>query len=255
MGQQHAVGATGGGRFGAWAPAWVVGFTLLLTLTVVPTAADERVNSKTTRLVPHQGEPLTQYRAFRRMHARSERFNQEGWLDAWTELDEGGFRFEVVSERGSDYVRNKVLKAVLKREQEILADGKERGALTEENYVFSEPKGEPGSDGVLYILLKPKRKDVMLVEGRMVLAQDTGELMRVEGRLAKNPSFWTTLVNITRHFARVDGVRVCVSTESVAKLKFAGQSRLDVLYEYESINGRPVSLAAREVLAARVPGN
>ena len=100
------------------------------------------------------------------------------------------------------------------------------------------------------MLLKPKRKDVMLVEGRMVLNANSGDLLRVEGKLSKNPSFWTSLVNVIRHFAKLDGVRVPVSTESVAKVKFAGQSRLDVFYQYESINGRPVSVAARQMLAS-----
>ena len=36
-----------------------------------------------------------------------------------------------------------------------------------------------------------------------------------------------------------------VATETVAKVRFAGQSQLDVLYQYKSINGRPVSVAAR----------
>jgi hypothetical protein len=193
-------------------------------------------------------EPLTQYRAFRRMHARSERFDQEGWLDAWTELDEHGFRYEIVSERGSEYVRNKVLKAVLKREQELIAEGKERAALTEENYVFTEADGP--DDGMRYVRMKPKRKDVVLVDGRLVLSADGSDVVRIEGRLAKNPSFWTSLVNIVRHFAKIDGVRVPVSTESVAKIRFAGQSRLEVSYDYESINGRPVTIAARRILAS-----
>ena len=181
------------------------------------------------------------------MHAKSEKFNQEGWVDAWTELDANGFRYTIVSERGTDYVRNKVLKAVLQREQEIVAGGADKAALTEENYTFSEGESE---DGLRYVLLKPKRKDVMLVEGRMVLNADSGNLLRVEGKLSKNPSFWTSLVNVIRHFAKLDGVRVPVSTESIAKVKFAGQSRLDVFYEYESINGRTVSVAARRMLAS-----
>ena len=94
----------------------------------------------------------------------------------------------------------------------------------------------------------------MLVEGRMVLDADNGELLRVEGKLSKNPSFWTSLVKVIRHFAKLDGVRVPVSTESVAKVKFAGQSRLDVHYEYESINGRKVSVAARQMLASAAAG-
>jgi len=100
------------------------------------------------------------------------------------------------------------------------------------------------------VLLRPKRKDVLLVNGRMVLNQNGTELLRVEGRLSKNPSFWPNLVDIVREFARVDGVRVPISTDTVAKLKFAGTSRMDVRYHYESINGRPVSVEARQNLTA-----
>jgi hypothetical protein len=73
-------------------------------------------------------------------------------------------------------------------------------------------------------------------------------LLRVEGRLSKNPSFWTSLVNVIRHYARVDGVRVPIATESTAKVKFAGVSYLDVRYEYETINGRPVSVALHRTI-------
>jgi hypothetical protein len=247
MSQQHAEPARRRPRRGGRTPLWVLGFTLLISAGALPASGDAR-GSSTTRFLGRQDEPLTQYRAFRRMHAKSERFNQEGWMEAWTELDRRGFRYQIVSERGSDYVRAKVLRAVLSREQEILAEGSEKAALTEDNYVFTD--AEEQADGLRYVLLKPKRKDVMLVEGRMVLSPDGRDLLRVEGRLAKNPSFWTNIVNVIRHFAKVDGVRVPVSTESVAKVKFAGQSRLDVSYEYESINGRPVSTAARLVLTS-----
>lgn len=235
-------------NMGALSSVWVLGFSLLLAGTSTPAIGEERESSGAPA-ISIQDEPLTQYRAFRRMHAKSERFNQEGWLDAWTEFDRRGFRFQIVSERGSDYVRNKVLKAVLNREQEILAGGHgDRAALTDENYVFSEMS--EGPDGLQYVSLKPKRKEVMLVHGHMVLSADGSDLLRVEGRLAKNPSFWTSLVNVIRHFAKVDGVRVPVSTQSIAKVKFAGQSQLDVEYEYESINGRTVSISARRVLAS-----
>jgi hypothetical protein len=136
-----------------------------------------------------------------------------------------------------------VLKAVLRREQELVADGDcGRSELTPDNYEFEDMRQ---GDGEQYVTLKPKRKDVLLVDGRMVLSEDGSELLRVEGRLSKNPSFWTSLVNVIRHYARLDGVRVPIATESTAKVKFAGLSHLDVHYEYETINNRPVSLAAR----------
>ena len=227
---------------------WAFGFTLLLTLAAgvgaAETPAGKPASGPAERFLATREEPVTQYRAYRRMHARSERFNQEAWLEAWTELDKNGFRYTIVSEKGSDYVRNKVLKAVLKREQELVADGEcRRSEINANNYEFQASKE---TDGERHVILKAKRKDVLLVDGHMVLSQDGSELLRVEGRLSKNPSFWTSLVNVVRHYARLDGFRVPVSTESVAKVKFAGMSTLEVHYEYETINGRPVSLAARQ---------
>jgi len=186
------------------------------------------------------------------MHAQSERFDHEGWMDAWTELDSGGFRYEIVAERGSDKVRNKVLRTLLKREQEMIAAGDfGRGELTPENYEFGAETAGPGER---YISIKPKRKDVMLIDGRMVLGAD-GDLLRVEGMVAKNPSFWTSQVNLTRHYAKVDGVRVPIATESLAKVKFVGQARLNVRYEYETINGRAVKTAAAPATAALLPAS
>ena len=202
-----------------------------------------------------QETPVRQYRAFRRMHAANERFNQEGWIDCWTEFDERGFRYEIVSERGSDYIREKVLKTLLYREQELIAAGNAgRAEINGENYEFAEgADAQDPQGGERTVLLKPKRKDVLLVDGRMVINQEGTELLRVEGRLSKNPSFWTSLVDIVREFTRLDGVRVPISTDTVAKLKFAGTSRMDVRYQYETINGRPVSLAARQLFPTSFP--
>jgi len=195
-----------------------------------------------------QETPVKSYRAFRRMHAVNEKFDQEGWVDCWTSLNDSGFQYEIVSERGSDYIREKVLKTLLRREQELIAGGNaSRADLNDANYEFTDGvAAQEPTAGERVVLLKPKRKDVLLVVGKMVINENGTELLRVEGRLSKNPSFWTSLVDVVREFARLDGVRVPVSTDTVAKLKFAGTSRMDVRYDYESINGRPVSIAARQ---------
>src|SRR5206468_10967508 len=70
---------------------------------------------------------------------------------------------------------------------------------------------------------------------------ERGELVRVEGKLAKNPSFWTSLVNIVRRYARVGGIRVPVATETTAKVKFVGTAQMEVVYDYHTINGRQVA--------------
>ena len=67
----------------------------------------------------------------------------------------------------------------------------------------------------------------------------------VEGKLSKNPSFWTSLVNIVRHYARIGGVRVPVASETTAKVKFVGNAQLDVFYDYLTVNGRAVAVSER----------
>jgi len=229
---------------------WVIAFTLLAGSAVAPTSAtSDFSDNPISRLFWRSEQPLREYRAFRRMHASSEKSSKyEAWLDAWTELKDGQFTYQIVSERGSDVVRTKVLRAVLAREEELINSGDGgKGDLTADNYEFAE--GGRDADGSHVVQIKPRRNDVLLVDGRAVL-NERGELMRVEGKLAKNPSFWTSLVNIVRRYARVGGVRVPVATETTAKVKFVGTAQMNVVYAYHSINGRPVAAVTERDSAA-----
>src|SRR3982751_1850889 len=220
---------------------WVAAFTLVAGSAVLPAREPAAFSNPISAFFARTEQPLRQYRAFRRMHAADEKGNHEGWMEAWTELKDGRFSYEVVSERGSDMVRGRVLKAVLEREAELVNSGNtDKGELTADNYEFSEAGRD--SDGSHVVEIKPKRKDVLLVDGRAVL-NDRGELVRVEGRLAKNPSFLTSLVNIVRRYARVGGVRVPVATETTAKVKFVGTAQLEVTYNYHTVNGRAIGVS------------
>jgi hypothetical protein len=225
----------------------VAAFTLVAGSAAVPAnepSATESASSSLFGSLPGRSDqPLTQYRALRRMHAATEKGKHEAWLEAWTELKDGHFSYEIVSERGSETVRGKVLRSILKREEELVNSGNtEKGDITPANYDITEAGRD--EDGARVVQIKPKRNDVLLVDGRAVL-DDGGDLVRVEGRLAKNPSFWTSLVNIVRRYARIGGVRVPIATETTAKVKMVGTSTLKVDYDYESVNGRPVRVSER----------
>ena len=62
--------------------------------------------------------------------------------------------------------------------------------------------------------------------------------MRLEGELAKAPSFWTRRVQIVRRYQRFVGIRMPVALETTAAVRIAGQSTFRMTYEYESINGQ-----------------
>jgi hypothetical protein len=180
------------------------------------------------------------YRALRRLDARNDRMNKTAWMDVWTEADsEGGFSYRVVAEGGSGSIRSRVFLASLEKELEMYASGEPgRAALTHDNYVFDDAAA--AADGLAVLDVTPRRKDVLLVDGSIFLNPVDGDLVRIEGRLAKAPSFWIQRVQIVRSYRRIAGARMPVATEAVANIRLAGRATFRMTYEYESVNGRPI---------------
>jgi hypothetical protein len=74
----------------------------------------------------------------------------------------------------------------------------------------------------------------------MFLDQTGGDLVRIEGRLAKNPSFWVKKVDVVREYQRIGGAVLPVALQSTAQVRFLGPSTLRMTYDYTAIDGRPV---------------
>ena len=179
------------------------------------------------------------YRALRHLEARNDRFEKSAWMDVWVEADASGFRYVIATEDGSDYIRAKVFRASLETERTMWASGAPgRAGLTPANYTFEDGGTEPG--GLSSLTVKPRRKDMLLVDGSIFLNPDDGDLVRMEGHLSKAPSFWIRRVEITRHFQRFCGFRMPTLLEATATILFAGPTSFRVTYEYESINGRRI---------------
>jgi hypothetical protein len=227
--------------------------TLLIAVPVVAAFATQPAATQTDEPVAAHSAVLqrfltlpdprpAQVRALRHLEARNDHFEKSAWMDVWTDLDPSGFRYQVVDEGGSDYIRTHVLKAALDSEVEMRASGgAERASFTTDNYIFDTGVVQP--DGLLSIPVKPRRKGLLFVEGSLYLNPEDGDLVRLEGRLVKSPSFWTRRVDVVRWFRRVAGVRLPVAVESVANVRIAGRSTFRMDYEYETVNdqrvGRP----------------
>ena len=186
------------------------------------------------------GDPSPEsYRALRHLEARNDKFNMSAWMDVWTESDASGFRYRIEREEGSDYIRNRVFRETLETERKMWAAGApDAASLTPANYTFVEGGFQP--DGLAALNIKPRRKDVLLVDGAIFLRPGDGELLKMEGDLAKPPSFWTRRVRIVRHFRRFAGVRMPVSLDAVANVRWFGQSSFRAVYEYETVNAERV---------------
>jgi hypothetical protein len=197
------------------------------------------------------------YRALRRLDAGNPNLNKAAWMDVWTESDKAGaFRYTVVGEGGSGYIRSKVFLASLETEKNLYESGAPRRAeLTPENYVFAEGSA---AEGLSAVVVTPRRKDVLLIDGSIFLKPDDGDLVRIEGRLSKAPSFWIRQVDIVRSYRRIAGARMPVAVEAVANIRLAGRATFRMTYEYETVNGRRVGapeprLAKDQTLARAEP--
>ena len=206
-----------------------------------PDADRSQLLPSVTRFLNNHAESLIQFRAVRHLEANNTRFKKHGWLDVVTELSpESGFTFQVTAEGGSEYIRRKVLRPILEGEQEVVARGEaRRSALTLDNYEML--REEPAETGLVRLFVKPRREERTLIDGTLLITEGDGDLVRVTGRLAKNPSFWTKRVDIIRTYGRIAGIRVPLSIESVAQVRIAGPSAMTMTYRYDMVNGRIVT--------------
>src|SRR2546430_845079 len=204
-------------------------------VALVSAAAQSGV-SPLQRFLARGEEPVVEYRALRRLEAHNPKFNQNGWMTAWTEYDRArGFRFGIVGEGGSSYIRTKVLRAALEGEQKIWADHEpQKASFTDQNYTFDP--GAPAPDGLATVAVKPRRKDILLVDGAIFVQPSDGDLARIEGRLSKAPSFWTRRVDVVRRYQRLRGVRLPVALATVADRLLPGASAFQMSSEDRAIH-------------------
>jgi hypothetical protein len=230
--------------------AWVLA-TVLVAESPGPSPAfpahlDLAAEAALATFLARPDEPVHRYRARRRMEVAA--MGERAWMEVEAELDpQWGFRWKVASEGGSRSLREKSLLRLLRAEAEGHAAARPaRSALTAENYVLEAVGREP--DGLVRLRARPRRRESCLVDGFFVVTPDTADLVRVEGGLARAPSFWVKHVDVSRYYARVGGHRVVVRMESVAQIRLLGPSHLVVTFDYEMIDGREIPPSS--VLAA-----
>jgi hypothetical protein len=182
-------------------------------------------------------------KAVRELRAGTISGKHEGWMRVETTLTPAGrFSWNVIDEGGSGRTREKVFRAVLETEAEAWRDGEgDQAALTPANYVFTLLP--PTRAGEVQIQLEPRRKDHRLVEGVLTVSTD-GYPIRLEGKLAKSPSFWVKSIHVTKRYGRVAGVALPTVMESTADIRFVGKSSFTMRYSYQEVNGRTFSRAA-----------
>ena len=117
----------------------------------------------------------------------------------------------------------------LDHEVEATSDGvNTKAALNRDNYAFTY-LGETILDGqACYVLgLEPTRRDNELISGQAWVDKSSFRVFRIEGDLAKSPSWWLKKVHVTLKFADFRGNWLQTNMEAVADVRILGRHTLN----------------------------
>jgi len=154
--------------------------------------------------------------------------------------------FTVVSETGSKFVINHILKKLLEGEQEAAkGDNRHDTALTRANYDFELAGYEASPQGGQYVLnLLPKTKNKFLYRGKIWVDANDFAVVRIQGEPGKNPSMWIKKTDIAHRYIKVEDFWLPAENHSESLVRLGGKATLSIEYQdYKIIKASPVHAA------------
>lgn len=100
-------------------------------------------------------------------------------------------------------------------------------AVTRRNYVFAYlGDGVLGGHSYYLLHLDPKRKEPKLISGQAWVDKDSFLIRRIEGKIAKSPSWWVKKLQVEFDFTATLRMWVLSSMEAVADIRCVGAQEL-----------------------------
>ena len=94
--------------------------------------------------------------------------------------------------------------------------------------------------GAAYVIaIEPRIPNKYLTRGRIWVDADEFAIVRVEGKPAKNPSFWTKSVHFVHDYDKSGSFRFPVSDRSVTDVRIFGATEMTIEYFDYMPNGSP----------------
>ena len=140
--------------------------------------------------------------------------------------------FRIISEGGSKLLLQRVLHRLLDSEREALQNGnREQTTMSPENYTFRFVTIEQGPEGKFYVLqVEPKIKNKFVYRGTIWVDTEDFAVTRIEGKPAKNPSWWISSTEIHHRYTKIDGFWLPFHNESVTHVRVGGEAVLTIEY-------------------------
>jgi hypothetical protein len=186
-----------------------------------------------------RSDGLKQYKALRHYQVEYRGFAAKlaAKMDVEVNYDAAaGKSFRIVSQSGSGFLCEKVLKRAVDSEKEASQD-KGSTALTPTNYRFQLAGNEVVAERPAYILdVQPLTPSKFLYRGRIWIDAADFAVVKMETEPAKNPSFWISRTLIHSTSTKTDGFWLPQQLRSETKVRLGGTAVLTIDYgSYEVV--------------------
>jgi hypothetical protein len=165
-------------------------------------------------------------------------------------------RFTVVSESGSKFLCDKVLRKLVEGEEEAAAaSNRMQTTLGPKNYnadlVGEETVATPGSAVRAWVLqVTPKVDNKFTYRGKVWVSEDDYAVVRILGEPAKSPSWWINHASFESDYVRRGDVWLPGKNVSSSHVRIGGDATLTIEYgSYPVVASR--ALKATDEVAAR----
>jgi hypothetical protein len=158
--------------------------------------------------------------------------------------------FHVVSQTGSNFICDRVLKRLLAGEQEAQSrDNRQETSLSSRNYNFSLESQETTPRGPVYKLkVEPKHKNKFLYRGNIWVDGRDFAVMRIQAEPAKNPSFWLSKTLIEQQYVKVGSFWLPELNKSTSYIRLGGNATLTIDYrDYVVHDGESADVRSQRI--------
>ena len=151
-----------------------------------------------------------------------------------------GKSYQILSETGSQLIRNQVLHRVLASESELTEpQNRSQAVITSVNYSMQQKATDKvaGQDCIV-LSITPRRISQFLFTGTIWVDSHDGSIVQLEGVAGKSPSMLTGPAQVSRSYQKIDGYPMAVRATAVSQSALLGQTTIQIEYNGYSITQR-----------------
>ena len=154
-----------------------------------------------------------------------------------------GKSYTILSESGSEFIRNHVLRTLLDNEKTLNLPGiVEHSWFTSANY---EMQLKPGGIQLLderqclALAITPRRKAPNMIIGTLWVDAIDGSIVQITGTASQSPSIFTGPAQVMRHYASVRGFAMATQASAISDSFLLGRTTVTIDYRDYQIQLRP----------------